>query len=156
MNDLCWNINHQKGEKPETFHDGRNVNGKNHGQGFGMNKAPLSHVIASGSQEGLSNAGPFLPAPGSEGRVNRIWHLQTRKNYMGLFILTRSPGFQQICTINALFRFPSLFFFFFWPILCEHPLASLNFYSSKLHLELSLEVCSLASHCSACNPRVLR
>ena len=88
------------------------MNGKNHGQGFGMNKAPLSHVIASGSQEGLSNAGTFLPAPGSEGRVNRIWHLQTRKNYMGLFILTRSPGFQQICTINALFRFPSLFFFF--------------------------------------------
>ena len=65
MNDLCWNINHEKGEKPKTFHDGRSVNGKNRGQGFGVNKAPLSHVKASGSQERLSNAGPFLPAPGS-------------------------------------------------------------------------------------------
>ena len=49
-----------------------------------------------------------------------------------------------------------LFIYFFGHILCEHPLASLNFCSSKLHLELSLEVCSQATHCSACKPRVLR
>ena len=128
------------------------MNSKNRGQGFGVNKAPLSHSFRLPGE--ALQCWSLSASPWKLGMYKQDLALADQKKLHGAVHFNQIARFSADLHHQCPVQIP--FTFFFWHLLCEHPLASLNFCSSKLHLELSLEVCSQAAHCSACKPRVLR
>lgn len=124
-----------------TFHAGGGTRSKT--PRIGDKCCPLSHGTVAGSRQVLTNAWPFLRAPGKKGPIHRIRVMETSKATQGYSFEPHHPGFQQFGP-SALCQLPSLL------CTCEHPLASMGFGSSWLHLSLEP---APGDCCSACEPR---